>query len=150
MPAVLCLAALLVLRLWILEPTIVRSTSMAPTLPEGSVVWLDKVSPDLLGVQTGQLVTFRSPDDGAIVVKRVVAVAGQEVAMQDGVLYVDGAAVKEPYVDQRTIDGVYFRKVFLGKNEIFVLGDNRETSIDSRAFGPIPADIVEASVIGVR
>ena len=150
MPAVLCLAALLVLRLWILEPTIVRSTSMAPTLPEGSVVWLDKVSPDLLGVQTGQLVTFRSPDDGAIVVKRVVAVAGQEVAMQDGVLYLDGAAVKEPYVDQRTIDGVYFRKVFLGKNEIFVLGDNRETSIDSRAFGPIPADIVEASVIGVR
>ena len=150
MPAVLCLGALLVLRLWILEPTIVRSTSMAPTLPEGSVVWLDKVSPDLLGVQAGQLVTFRSPDDGAIMVKRVVAVAGQEVAMQDGVLYVDGAAVKEPYVDQRTIDGVYFRKVLLGKNEIFVLGDNRETSIDSRAFGPIPADIVEASVIGVR
>ena len=150
MAAVLCLGALLILRLWFLEPTIVRSSSMAPTLPEGSLVWLDKVSPDLLGVQAGQLVTFRSPDDGAIMVKRVVAVQGQSVSMQDGVLHIDGAAVKEPYVDQRTIDGVYFGTVRLQNNEIFVLGDNRETSIDSRAFGAIPADIVEASVIGVR
>jgi signal peptidase I len=148
--AVLCLGALLILRLWILEPTIVRSTSMAPTLPEGSLVWLDKISPDLLGVQAGQLVTFRSPDDGGIMVKRVVAVAGQSVSMQDGVLNIDGVAVNEPYVDQRTIDGAYFGTVRLGTNEIFVMGDNRGTSIDSRTFGPIPADIVEATVIGVR
>lgn len=150
MAVALSLSALLILRLWILEPAIVRSTSMAPTLPDGSLVWLDKVSPDLRGVQAGQLVTFRSPDDGAIMVKRVVAVEGQTVAMQDGVLYLDGTAVKEPYVDQRTIDGVYFSTVHLAKNEIFVLGDNRETSIDSRAFGPIPANIVEAYVVGVR
>jgi signal peptidase I len=149
MAVVLCFGAMLILRLWILEPALVRSTSMAPTLPEGSLVWLDKVSPDLLGVRAGQLVTFRSPDDGAIMVKRVVAVEGQTVAMQDGVLYLDGTAVKESYVDQRTIDGVYFSTVRLGKNEIFVLGDNRETSIDSRAFGPIPANLVEACVIGV-
>jgi signal peptidase I len=144
------LVSLLVLRLWIVEPTVVESTSMAPTIAPGSVIWLDKVSPGVTGVRNGDLVTFRGPEDGALMVKRVVAVAGQEVSMQDGVLNVDGLAVNEPFIDQESIDGVYFGLVQVGEGELFVMGDNRGASIDSRRFGPIPASTVEARVIGIR
>lgn len=144
------LVTLVVLRLWIVEPAVVESTSMAPTITAGSVVWLDKVSPAMAGIRSGDLVTFRSPDDGTMMVKRVVAVAGQGVSMQDGVLHVDGAAVHEPFVDQRTIDGVYFGLVRLGEGELFVLGDNRGDSIDSRRFGPISVEAVEARLVGIR
>lgn len=144
------LLSLLVLRLWIVEPTVVESTSMAPTITAGSVIWLDKVSPGVAGIRSGDLVTFRNPDDGAMMVKRVVAVAGQEVSMQDGVLQIDGTAVSEPFVDQRTIDGMYFGLVRVGEGELFVLGDNREESIDSRRFGPIRTDAVEARIMGIR
>ena len=143
-------AGLLALRLWVMEPAMVDSASMAPTIGAGSIIWLDKVGPALTGLDTGDVVTFREPDDGGLVVKRIVAVAGEEVAMLDGVLHVNGAPVTEPYVDHRTIDGAYFRLVRVGDGELFVMGDNRGDSIDSRHFGPIPADAVEARVIGIR
>lgn len=146
--SMLCLAALLGLRLWVVEPIMVSSSSMTPTVPPGSLVWLDRIGPRLAGVHTGQLVIFRSPDDGGTVLKRVVARAGQSVSTKDGVLYVDDIPVDEPFVDQSTIDGVYFGTVGVRDGEVFVLGDNREVSIDSRHYGPIRIDTLEATVIG--
>jgi signal peptidase I len=141
----LCLGGLLALRLWVVEPITVSSESMEPTVAAGSIVWLNKALPRLAGVQPGQLVVFNGPDDGempnqAVLLKRVVATEGQSVAILDGVLYVD--------VDQRTIDGVYFGTVTVPPGRLFVLGDNRETSVDSRDFGPIPITAVQGTVLG--
>lgn len=151
--AAVCLGGLLALRLWVLEPIMVSSDSMEPTVSAGSFVWLDKASPGLTGVHPGQLVVFRGPDDAempndVVLLKRVVAKGGQTVSMRDGQLYVDGKPSQEPFVDQRTIDGVYFGTVTVPEGELFVLGDNRETSIDSRDFGPIPASGVIGTVLG--
>ncbi len=149
------LGGLLALRLWVLEPIMVGSDSMEPTVAAGSFVWLDKVSPGLTGVHPGQLVVFRGPDDAempnnVVLLKRVVAKGGQTVSMRDGQLYVDGNPSLEPFVDQRTIDGVYFGAVTVPEGELFVLGDNRERSIDSRDFGPIPASGVIGTVLGTN
>jgi signal peptidase I len=151
--AAACLGGLLALRLWVVEPITVSSTSMEPTVPAGSVVWLNKAGPQLAGVRPGQLVVFTGPDDGempnqAVLLKRVVAAAGQTVAIRDGVLYVDGTEAREPYVNRRTIDGVYFGTVTVPPGQLFVLGDNRESSVDSRDFGPIPAAAVHGTVMG--
>ena len=146
--AILCLGVLLCLRLWVAEPIVVSSSSMSPTVTPGSLVWLDRISPRLAGVHTGQLVTFRNPDGSGTVLKRVVAEAGHNVSMKDGVLYVDDIPADEPFVDQSTIDGVYFGTVRIRDGEVFVLGDNREVSIDSRHYGPIRIDTIEATVIG--
>lgn len=151
--AALCLGALLALRLWVVEPITVRSDSMEPTVPAGSIVWLDKAGPRLAGVPPGALVVFNGPDDDempneAVLLKRVVAAQGQTVAIRDGVLFVDGAEAREPYVNRRTIDGVYFGTVTVPPGHLFVLGDNRENSIDSRDFGTIPVTAIQGTVLG--
>ena len=149
----LCVGGLLALRLWVVEPITVSSDSMEPTVAAGSVVWLDKAGPRLTGVQPGRLVVFTGPDDDempneAVLLKRVVATQGQTVAIRDGVLFVDGLEAQEAYVNRRTIDGVYFGTVTVPPGHLFVLGDNRENSIDSRDFGPIPVSAIQGAVLG--
>lgn len=148
-----CLGGLLALRLWVVEPITVTSGSMEPTIAAGSLVWLNKASPRLSAIHAGELVVFREPEvgerrDGSTLLKRVVAEGGQTVSILDGRLYVDGTPAAEPYVDQRSIDGVYFGTVTVPAGKLFVLGDNRETSVDSRDFGPIPAAEVLGTVLG--
>lgn len=138
-----CLGVVLALRIWVVEPLLVSSDSMEPTIPEGSTVLLLKSS----GAEAGDLVSFHSPLDGAVTLKRVVAVAGQTVAFEDALLMVDGREVAEPFVDHSRIDGTYFGPVTVPPDHVFVLGDNRGRSIDSRDFGPIPVDSVDAAVI---
>ncbi|GAB3546179.1 signal peptidase I [Arthrobacter tumbae] len=140
---VCCLAALLALRIWVLEPLIVASDSMEPTVPEGSTVLLLK-SPSF---EAGSLVSFRSPIDDALTLKRVVAVAGQTVAFEDALLVIDGREIPEPFVDHSRIDGTYFGPVTVPAGHVFVLGDNRGRSIDSRDFGAIPVHSIEATVL---
>ena len=80
-------------------------------------------------------------------IKRIVAVGGQKVGIADAVLEVDGRAVAEPYVDRATIDGVYFGPVMVPVGSVFVMGDNREFSIDSRTFGPIPTEAIDGRLV---
>jgi len=118
---------------------------MRPTLRDGDVVLLSvwRRPPE---VSRGDLVAF-TEDDGGTSVKRAVALAGQRVAILDGVLEVDGACVDEPYLHPRRLDGVYFGPVVVPADSIFVLGDNRTASIDSRDHGPVDLDSVVGRVV---
>jgi signal peptidase I len=133
---------LVAVRLWVIEPLWVASPSMEPTIPEGSVVLLYRQGEPA----EGSLVSFRNPDGSGTVLKRVVAVGGQTVAIEDARLYIDGAEVTEPYVEHSRIDGTYFGPVTVPAGHVFLLGDNRAASIDSREFGPLPLEEVEATV----
>ena len=70
--------------------------------------------------------------------KRVVAVAGQHVAIRDADLYVDGRLVVEPQVDHSRVDGLWFGPVTVPDRAVFVLGDSRAGSVDSRVYGAVP------------
>ncbi len=140
------LVGAIVLRTQVLDTVTVSSDSMSPTVCTGDTLLLHRLDGGA-GVQVDDIVTFPHPQDGGRVIKRVVALAGQSVAIADALLLVDGAVVQEPYVDHSTIDGVYFGPVTVPEGTAFVLGDRRENSIDSRAYGPIPTSVLDGRML---
>ena len=140
------LLAVLLLRLWVVEPLTVASDSMEPAVTQGSSVLMFKPWALLGGVAPRAMVVFAHPVDGSLTLKRVVATAGQTVAIEDAVLVVDGAAVDEPGIDLSRIDATYFGPVTVPEGHVFVLGDNRAVSIDSRDFGSVPVSSIRATV----
>ncbi|UKA54846.1 signal peptidase I [Arthrobacter sp. FW305-BF8] len=145
--AVLLAAVLLASRLWLVEPVTVSSESMEPALPKGSTVLMFKPGPALGAPKAGDLVVFTSPEDGSPAVKRAIALGGQTVAIEDSVLVVDGVPQAEPGIDHSRIDGTYFGPVTVPAGHVFVLGDNRAGSIDSRAYGSVPLEALQATVL---
>jgi signal peptidase I len=142
--AALLLTALLGTREFVLTPVSVQGVSMEPTVHDGTAFvarWTDPAD-----LHRGQLVVFRDPQ-GTLALKRVVGVTGDHVAIRDAVLEVDDRPVNEPYVDQSRIDGTYFGPVTVPKGAIFVMGDNRAPSIDSREYGAVTFDRVVGRVL---
>jgi signal peptidase I len=148
-PAALLALVFVPLALWLFvcEPVRIASDSMTPTLTPGSHVVLDKLSYRLRSPHRGELVAFTAPDTGQLTVKRVVGVPGDRVAMEDGVLKVNGAAPREPYVNQREVDSEYYGPVTVPPGSVLVMGDHRGESLDSRASGPVPPSRLVGRVI---
>jgi signal peptidase I len=144
---VVLVGLVVLLRATVAIPVRISSASMSPTLQAGDVVQVSRVRPDLSGLRHGDLVTFRNPQDGERAIKRVVGLPGDTLVIKDGVLYVDGKAVKEPYVDHELIDGYYSRTFSVPEGRVFLLGDNRGNSLDSRDYGPVPADDLLGTVL---
>ncbi len=126
----------LAVRLLVLAPVGVDGESMQPTVHDGEValVWRLGVTADDL--RRGDLVVFRDRD-GELALKRVVGLPGDRVAMLDARLTVNEVPVEEPYVDLSRIDGTYLGQVLVPEGEVFVLGDNRSRSVDSREYGTV-------------
>ncbi|MEP6817631.1 MAG: signal peptidase I [Marmoricola sp.] len=145
--AVLCVVAL---RVFVIEPVLVPSASMAPTLRPGDHVLSTTLDIGGDASMRGALVTFRRPASGVLTLKRIAGVGGDLIEIRDGVLYVNGRRHVEPYVDARTVDSVYFGPVRVPHGTVFVLGDNRADSEDSRTFGPVPTvDLVGRVLVRV-
>ena len=140
------LAIAVVVRTQVIDVVSVSSDSMAPTACSGDTVVLSRLG--TASVDVDDIVTFPNPQDGAPTIKRIVALAGQRVAIRDAELVVDGHTVAEPYVDHATIDGVYFGPVTVPEGMVFVLGDHREISIDSRSYGAISPMTITGRLIG--
>ncbi|SDQ71812.1 signal peptidase I [Quadrisphaera sp. DSM 44207] len=141
--AVLAVLVVLGLRAQVAEPVRVVGDSMSPTLDPGDVVLVDKRGECC---ERGDLVAFTSPRDGALTVKRVAGTSGDVVAIEGGVLVVDGERVREPYVDPESVDALYYGPVTVPPGSLLVLGDARGESIDSRDHGPVPASSVTGRV----
>ena len=145
--AVVLLVLLVTTRIWVIEPFRVASQSMLPAVAPGSYALLLIVPGTANSLHAGDLVVFESPADSSLVLKRVIAFGGQRVAIRDAVLEIDGVGVAEPELDLEAIDGTYFGPVDIPAQTIFVLGDNRGTSIDSRNYGPVPLAKIRGKVL---
>jgi signal peptidase I len=139
--------AILAARAWLVEPFTVSSDSMEPTIPEGGVVLLYKPAAAAGWIQNGVVIAFTSPIDGHTAIKRVIAREGQTVAIRDSELYVDDVAVPEPFIDHSRVDATYFGPEKVPAGSVFVLGDNRGVSIDSRDYGAVPLTAIHGTLL---
>lgn len=135
------------LRLAVFDLYTVPTESMSPTIAAGDIL-VGTRTWGLLGVGRGQIVTFRS--DGAYIVKRVVALPGQVVDISDGRVHVDGEPVEEPYlapgVRTDAPEGTVAYPHTVAEGHVWVMGDNRARSRDSRYFGDVSIGSVAAVV----
>jgi signal peptidase I len=139
LPVLAVLAVVGVVRVFVVEPFYVPTPSMAPTLRPGAHAFASKLAYRFGSPHRGDVVVLRRPRQGSeLLVKRVVGLPGQRVEVRDGVLVVDRVRQREPYVDRRRVDSTFFGPVTVPPDHVFVMGDNRANSVDSRVFGPVP------------
>ncbi|HYZ99387.1 MAG TPA: signal peptidase I [Acidimicrobiales bacterium] len=125
----------------------IPSESMEPTLNIGDRVLVNKLSYKLHDVHRGDLIVFERPpsastgEDGEIkdLIKRVIAVEGETVEARDGRVFVNGEPQEEGYLEPGTPTNNLARQT-VPEEHVFVMGDNRANSEDSRIFGPIDED----------
>jgi signal peptidase I len=123
----------------------VESVSMLPSLEEGEFVIISKLAYQWDDPERGDIVVFRFPlDPSRRYIKRVVALPGDRVVVRDGKVEVNGITLSEPYIAD---DPLYAGEWELGPDELFVLGDNRNNSLDSKNWGPLPEDNIIGKAI---
>jgi signal peptidase I len=141
------------LRAFVVQPFWIPSQSMEPTLhgcptcdPDRLLV--DKLSYHLHAVHRGDVVVFgrppKAPKTDTDLVKRVIGLPGEVVRASDHVVYVNNRALTEPYVPADCSGTENFGPVTVPTGDVFVMGDNRCDSLDSRYFGAIP----QSSIVG--
>ncbi len=133
------------IKTFLLQAFYIPSLSMAPTLKVNDRVLVNKLSYDLHDVNRGDLVVFESPpNEGSQtkdLIKRVIGLPGETVESREGQIYINGQVLQEPYLQPDITTGP-MEKVTVPADHIWVMGDNRANSRDSRFFGAIPEDLV--------
>jgi signal peptidase I len=128
----------------------VASSAMSPTLETGELFVSDSWRYHNHAVTVGEIVVFERPESpGVKYIKRVVAVAGDAIELRDGVLYRNGREVRESYLHGPMPFGGKSRNVALstlGPGQIYVLGDYRDNSVDSRQWGPFTTESLRGRV----
>ncbi|HAX69252.1 MAG TPA: signal peptidase I [Anaerolineales bacterium] len=119
--------------------------SMRPTLEDGEFLLVDKVSYFLGEVKRGDIIVFHfplNPDEELI--KRVIGLPGDQIVVQDSQVFVNGQMLNEPYIAQPPL---YNGDWMVADGHLFVLGDNRNNSNDSKDWGMLPAENVVGKAV---
>lgn len=124
--------------LFLYEPVKVEGGSMEPGLEDQERIFINKLVYRFESIERGDIVVFRYPrDTRKSFIKRVIGLPGDRIRISSGRVYVNGAAIPEPYVLDDYQDARSYAETVLPANAYFVLGDHRNSSNDSREFGPI-------------
>jgi signal peptidase I len=146
---VLTVLIFLGIQTFVAQPYQVKQGSMEVTLLPGQYVLVDKLTPRWAAYERGDIVVFRPPDpyrtaDDTPFIKRVIGLPGETVELRGGAVYVDGVELREDYVhadegEQPTTGPEIEGRTswLLPDGSLFVMGDHRSASEDSRTFGPI-------------
>jgi signal peptidase I len=133
---------------FVLTPRYIPSGSMEPTMQIQDRVLVDKVTFRLTGIRYGDIVEFTNPAvPGYPVLKRVIGLPGDTIECRAGKVFRDGAALTEPYVQSTDTTEDCGAPVTVPAGTLFVLGDHRLVSQDSRAWGTIPQESVDGRLL---
>ncbi len=134
--------------IFLYQPVKVEGTSMMPGLTDQERIFINKFVYKLEPISRGDVIVFRYPlDPSKSYIKRVVALAGDRVRIDDGMLYVNGHRIRESYVPSDYIDTRSYPEQTVPEHSYFVLGDHRNLSNDSRDFGAVPEPLIYGKAV---
>jgi signal peptidase I len=133
----------LVIIVFLYQPVKVEGTSMAPLLSDQERIFINKFVYRFEPIQRRDVVVFWYPlDRSKSFIKRVIGLPGESVEIRQGIVYVNGHAVSEPYVPPQYADTSDYGPIRVPKDSYFVMGDHRISSNDSRVFGCVPIEYI--------
>lgn len=152
---VISLVIIIPIRYFLIQPFYVKGASMEPNFYDHEYLIIDEITYRFNEPERGDIVVFRYPrNPQEYFIKRMIGMPGEEVQIKDGEVFIfnkenkEGITLDESYLpeDIKTY-GMTSDKVKLGENEFFVLGDNRNSSKDSRSFGPVNRSYIIGKVL---
>jgi signal peptidase I len=139
----------ILIKTFVVQAFRIPSESMTPTLEVGDRVMVNKLSYDAHDLNRGDVVVFHrppglpsGPNDPQDLIKRVIGLPGDTVVAKDGSMYVNGKRLEEPYLPDTAKTYNLDDPVEIPEGQVWVMGDNRTNSEDSRVFGPIDSDTI--------
>ena len=143
---VLAFALAMTTKTYVVEAYEIKGRSMVPTFEDGQRVVVLKLFSE---VQRGDIVIFSTSDEpGKDLIKRVVALPGERIQINKGMVRINGEALGESYIKDRDF-GLYDTQIdeYVPEGQIYVLGDNRDDSHDSRRFGSVSAETLKGKLV---
>ena len=135
----------LLLNVFVVQAMVVHGPSMRPNLTYNQRVIVEKITYSFIhGPRRGDVVIIDMPGDKDLLVKRAVALPGETVAVRNGQVYLNGQPLEESWAIRQ--GGPDYPPTRVPPHHVFVLGDNRKDSRDSRCFGPVPVDQITGQV----
>jgi len=139
-PYLIIILVVLILRTFVITPIIVSGESMVPTLDGGELMLLKKYD---TSYERFDIVVVNKNVEGDNLIKRVIGLPGETIKYRNGNLYINDEIIEDTYAYGETGN---FREITLGNDEYFLMGDNREISLDSRSLGIIKNKEIEGTV----
>lgn len=131
----------LLINLFLAQATRVYGQSMEPSLKSDQRLVVEKLSYNFHQPRRGDIVVLKVPNAGSgLLIKRVIGLAGEKLEIKSGKVYINDQPLEEPYLSQQPQRDA--RAIVVPPEHVFVLGDNRGFSNDSRSFGPVPLDSI--------
>jgi signal peptidase I len=133
------------IRTFIAQPFIVSGLSMYPTFHDHDYLIIDELSYYLREPKRGEVIVFHYPKDTTkYFIKRVIGLPGETVTVRNNEVHVTNTAGQQVKLDESHANGMSAGNVEtkLGAGEYFVMGDNREVSLDSRVWGVLPRNLI--------
>lgn len=183
----IAIVIVLLIKSFIGVPTVVKQSSMYPTLKQNERLWLNRWGANFNKIpERGDVITFEAPTTGQVdinhidysnpvapydynpnsifskfvynvleigkvsYIKRVVGLPGEHVQIKEGSVYINGEKLEEDYLQDTVVTeslGGLFTDIVVPENCVYVLGDNRPESKDSRSFGCIPVERIESKAV---
>jgi signal peptidase I len=138
----------LVIIIFLYQPVKVEGTSMAPLLSDQERIFINKFVYRFAPIDRGDVVVFWYPlDRSKSFIKRVIGLPGDTIEIRSGHLYVNDREVLEPYVPASYLDGSSYAVGKVPDDNYFVMGDHRDSSNDSRMFGPVPRQYIYGKAV---
>lgn len=136
---------------FIAQRTIVHDISMEPTLVEGDNLIVEKVSKAFGNIDRGDIIVFKEKGEDRQLIKRVIALEGDYVNIEDGVVFVNGEPIDEDYLEKEIITTAEYNSLYgeiiVPEGHVYVLGDNRPASKDSRVLGPVDMKSISGKAV---